>query len=107
MQFSPRDEQPLKEYPTIESTPEMVGIRCKVLAYTVFFALALLPFLVSLYVWFAYDWLIAIGTGLFLYLLSAVVSSKLRLQSLPFDQRERSFSSYEIAKWYVSKHYCY
>jgi len=107
MQFSQRDEVPLKEYPTIENTPIMIGARCKFLAYGIFFGLAILPLVVSLYVWFSYDWLIAIGTLLFLSLVSTIVGSKLRLASLPHDQRERSFSSLEIAKWYVAKNFCY
>jgi hypothetical protein len=107
MPFRQKDEQIAKEYPTIENTPEMVGLRCQFLAYSLFFGLVILPLLISLYIWFEYDWLLAIGGGLFLYLVSAIVGSKLRLESLPIDQRERNFSSLEIAKWYVSKHFCY
>lgn len=107
MQFSPRDEEPLKEYPTIETTPEMVGTRCKLLAFSIFFALTVLPIMIAGYVWYAYDWMVAIGALLLSYLVSSVVGSKLRLASLPYDQRERSFNSLEIAKWYVDKNYCY
>lgn len=107
MQFSPREEEPLKEYPTIENTPIMIGTRCKLLAYSVFFGLAILPIMIGLYVWLQYDWMVAIGALLFSYMVTTVVGSKLRLESLPHDQRERNFSSLEIAKWYVSKNFCY
>ena len=107
MQFSKRDEELIKEYPTIENTPIMIGVRCKFLAYSIFFGLAIVPIMISVYVWFEYDWMIAIGTLLFSYMVATVVGSKLRLESLPHDQRERSFSSLEIAKWYVSKNFCY
>ena len=107
MQFSKRDKDLIKEYPAIENTPTMVGTRCKVLAYAVFFGLAIVPLLVTLYVWFVYGWLFAIGALLFSYMVSTIVGSKLRLESLPADQRERNFSSLQIARWYVSRNFCY
>ncbi len=107
MRFSKRDEELIKEYPAIENTPIMIGARCKILAYSLFFALAILPIMIALWVWFEYDWVIAIGALLFSYVVSTIVGSKLRLESLPIDQRERSFNSLEIAKWYVAKNFCY
>jgi len=107
MLFSKRDNDLIKEYPAIENTPIMIGVRCKLLAYGLFFGLAVLPLLVTLYVWLRYDWVFAIGALLFSYMISTIVGSKLRLGSLPIDQRERNFSSLEIAKWYVSKNFCY
>ncbi len=107
MRFSKRDEELIKAYPTIENTPIMIGARCKILAYRLFFAFAILPIMIALWVWFEYDWVIAIGALLFSYVVSTIVGSKLRLESLPIDQRERSFNSLEIAKWYVAKHFCY
>jgi len=107
MQFSKRDDELIKEYPAIENTPIMIGVRCKLLAYSIFFGLAIVPIMIGVYVWFSYDWIVAIGAVLFSYLVSTVVGSKLRLESLPHDQRERNFSSLEIAKWYVSKNFCH
>ena len=107
MQFSKRDQDLIKEYPTIENTPIMIGARCKILAYSIFFGLAILPIMIALYAWFEYGWIIAIGVLLFSYMVSTIVGSKLRLGSLPPDQRERNFTSLEIAKWYVSKIFCY
>jgi len=104
MQFSKRDDDLIKEYPAIENTPIMIGTRCKLLAYSIFFGLAILPIMIALFVWLKYDWMIAI---LFSFMVSTIVGSKLRLGSLPYDQRERSFSYLEIAKWYVSKNFCY
>ena len=107
MQFSKRDDELIKEHPAIENTPIMIGTRCKLLTYSIFFGLAVFPIMIGLYVWIQYDWMIAIGALLFSYMVTTVVGSKLRLESLPHDQRERSFSSLEIAKWYVSKNFCY
>ncbi len=92
-----RDESP------IEPTPEPKGLKCKLYVYSIFLALTLLPFVISIYFWMEYNLIIAIGMGLFLYFVSAIIGSKLRQLSLPLDQHERSFSSFEIASWYVKK----
>ena len=93
-----RDKSP------IEPTPEIDGLKCKIYVYSIFLGLTVLPLLIALYLWIEYNILIAIGMGLFLYFVSAIVGSKLRQVSLPLDQRERSFNSLEIAIWYVKKH---
>jgi len=101
MRFTNQDQ------PIIETEPKIEGIRCKAMVYGLFFAVTVLPYLLFFYIWWEYDWLIAVGIGLFLYLLSAVVMSKLRLLSLPKDQLERSLGSLEIAKWYIGKNHCH
>lgn len=96
-----------KDENEVNMTPVIEGFKCKALVFGVFFGLTFLPLVVGLYVWYAYDWLIAIGAVLFLYLVSSIVGSKLRLSSLPPKLRERSLSSLEIAKWYVHQHMCF
>jgi len=96
-----------KEEDEINITPVINGFKCKVLVYGVFFGLTVLPFIVGLYIWYKYNWLIAIGVVLFLYLVSSIIGSKLRLSSLPSKLKERSLSSLEIAKWYVHQHFCF
>jgi len=101
MRFTKQDR------PIIETVPKIEGLKCKAMVYGLFSLVTILPYLIFFYIWWEYDWLIAIGIGLFLYLLSAVVMSKLRLLSLPKDQYERSLGSLEIAKWYIGKNHCY
>jgi len=93
-----RDESP------IEPTPQLKGVKCKLYVYSIFLGLTALPLAVSLYIWMEHNIVIAIGIGLFLYFVSAIAGSKLRQVSIPLDQRERSFSSFEIASWYVKRH---
>jgi len=100
MRFIPEEKLP------IENTPKMVTVKCRAIAYVIFFGLTLLPLLAALWIWYEYDWMIATGGGLFLYLVSAIVASKLRLASVPADQRERNLSSLDIAKWYTKYHLC-
>lgn len=92
------------EEPTpIEPTPEVTEFKCKVIVYLIYFGLNFLPLVLGAYIWYVYNYLIAIGITLFLYLITGIISSKLRLMSIPPDQLERSFSNLEISKWYVSK----
>jgi len=100
MRFIPEESVP------IENTPKMATPRCKAIAYGIFFALTLLPLIAAVWIWYEYDWMIATGGGLFFYLVSSIVGSKLRQISVPRDQRERNLSSLDIAKWYTDYHYC-
>ncbi|MCH9814598.1 MAG: hypothetical protein K0U47_11730 [Epsilonproteobacteria bacterium] len=100
MQFH-QDQEPGK------MTPVITGVKCHIYVYGIFFILILLPLVVGIYTGLTYNWMIAIGITLFLYIVSGIVSSKMRLSSLPAQQREQSFSTLEIAKWYVSIHLCF
>ena len=92
-----KDESP------IEPTPELVGLKCKIYVYSIFLALTVFPLIIAIYFWMEHNLVIAVGIGLFLYFVSAIISSKLRQISVPLDQQERSFNSFEIASWYVKK----
>ncbi len=96
-----------KDENDVNMTPVIEGGKCKFLVYSVFFCLVILPILIGLYVWYEYDILFAIGAVLFLYIVSSIIGSKLRISSLPPKLRERSLSSLEIARWYVHHHFCF
>lgn len=85
-------------------TPVIEGTKCKLAVYAIFAGLNIAPLIIGLYIWYAYDWMIGIGVILFLYIVSSIVSSKMRLSALPPTQLEHSFSAYEIAQWYVHRH---
>ncbi|HIP58794.1 MAG TPA: hypothetical protein EYH01_00020 [Campylobacterales bacterium] len=91
----------------VNITPVIEGFKCKALVFGVFFGLVILPVVVGLYVGYVYDWVMGIGVVLFLYIVSSIIGSKLRLSSLPSQLRERSLSSLEIARWYVHQHHCF
>jgi hypothetical protein len=48
-----------------------------------------------------YGWIVGVGFGIFGYLLVGLVSSKMRHLSVPQDQREISFNSLELARWFT------
>ncbi len=94
------------EMPVIESTPIIQGKKCKAILYALYLSLLLAPILVTLWIWLEYGLMFAVGGALLLYLLLAIILSKLRLLSIPRDQLERNFSTLEIAKWYTAKRLC-
>ena len=91
----------------IETSPIIEKTSCKILVYLISFSLNFAPLTIGLYVGYKYDYIIGIGIGLFLYLVAGIISSKLRVVSIPPDQYERSFSNHDIALWYVSKNICF
>ncbi len=101
MRFIPQDRLPIENVPKIKSK------KCRFFAFSLYFILVITPFLISFYIWYEYNWLIAAGGGLFLYLVSAIASSKLRIYGVPPDQRERNLSSMDIIKWYVHTNLCF
>lgn len=94
----------MEEYSTIENTPEPKNGKCKAIVLLITICLYALPFILGLYGWFNYEWFIAFGLFCFGYILNGIIHSKLRQISIPPDQLERSFSSYEVASWFVSKY---
>ena len=90
----------------IESTPKIEKRECKIKLFLFYFLITVLPFLLVLYIWYEYDWMIAFGSGIFLYFIHVIILSKIRLLSLPKDQMERSFSSLDVLKWYIHRYHC-
>lgn len=63
-------------------------------------------YLITLLVWWQSDWFIAIGVFLLGFIVSGIVRSKLRNDSIPPAQRETPYTDYAIATWYLSRHHC-
>ena len=89
-----------------ESPPQLYG-KCKILSFTIAFFLMLSPIFAFLYVWFEQNFWLGSGVGLLVFLISGIISSKLRVMSIPPDQLEISHSSLEIANWFVAKNICF
>lgn len=92
--------------PRIEVVPKIKGFWCKVVQYVLYGLLALSPWGVGLWIGYAYNIWAGIAFFLFLTLVSGVVSSKMRIASIPFEQREMNYSTMAIVKWYVAKNIC-
>ena len=53
------------------------------------------------------NYVIGIAFFLFLTLVSGVISSKMRVSSIPPAQREMDYSTMAIVKWYLSRSTCW
>ena len=93
--------------PIIEVVPKIKGFRCKVLMVTLYTLLTFAPLVIGAWIGYAYNLWIGIAFILFLTLVSGVVSSKMRVSSIPFAQREMNYSTMAIVKWYLAKNICF
>lgn len=92
--------------PRIEVVPTIKGWRCRCFVWILYVALTFTPLVVGAWIGYAYTVWVGIAFFLFLTLVSGVVSSKMRVNSIPFAQREMNYSSLAIVKWYVAKNHC-
>lgn len=89
---------------TLEPTPRPKRPTCKMLAWAIAGGISFGPLIILAWGALSYHWSVGVGFVLFGYLLAGVLSSKMRHLSVPFDQREISFSTYELARWFVVRY---
>ncbi|NLC28451.1 MAG: hypothetical protein GX780_06730 [Campylobacteraceae bacterium] len=89
---------------TLEPTPTPERFVCKALTFMIASALVLAPWIIAFWSGWVYHWSIGVGIGIFGYLIVGILSSKMRQLSIPKDQREISFTSYEISRWFVARY---
>lgn len=92
--------------PIIEVVPKIKGFWCKALMYVLYALLTFTPLCVGFWIGFAYNAWVGISFFLFLTLVGGVVSSKMRVHSIPYAQREMNYSTMAIVKWYIAKNSC-
>lgn len=97
-------QEDIEEVEIIENPPETKSFTCKALIYLVVSLLYGLPFILAFLGWVQYDIFIGFCFFCFGHLVNGVIHSKLRQISVPIDQRETSFSSLEISKWFVLRY---
>ena len=91
----------------IEVMPKIEGFWCNLALYSIYLAIILTPFLLGVFFWW-YLHSVWIGFFFFLFALlaSGIVTSKLRVSSIPFSQREMDYSTISVVRWYVGKNIC-
>lgn len=92
--------------PIIEVIPKIRGFWCRVAMFSLYGALTYTPIIVGSWLGYIYHIVIGIAFFLFLTLVSGVISSKMRVCSIPFEQREMSYSTMAIVKWYLARNIC-
>ena len=88
----------------IEPVPKPKSLTCKLTVYAITIALHVSPWLAGFWAWKKIDITVGAGIVLFGYIVVGVISSKMRQLSVPLDQREISFSTYELVCWFVSRY---
>jgi len=92
--------------PIIEVLPKLKGFWCRVMLYSLYGLLTFFPFIVGVWIGYTYDMWVGFALFLFLTLVSGVVLSKMRVSSIPPQQREMNYSSLAIIQWYLVKNIC-
>jgi len=91
----------------IEVMPKTEGFWCNFAVYAIYLAIIFAPFLVGLFFWwYLHSAWIGFLFFLFSVLASGVVTSKLRVNSIPFAQREMDYTTMAVVRWYVGKNIC-
>ena len=93
--------------PIIEVVPKVKGFWCRVLMVSLYSLLTFGPLFAGGWIGYAYNLWVGIAFVLFFTLVSGVVSSKMRVSSIPFAQREMNYSTMAIVKWYLAKNICF
>ena len=92
--------------PVIEVVPKVQGFWCKSLMVFLYALLTFAPLCIGGWIGYAYNLWVGIAFFLFLTLVGGVVSSKMRVNSIPYAQREMNYSTMAIVKWYIAKNSC-
>ncbi len=92
------------DFDTIENAPEPKSLRCKILVWALSSLIYTFPFILGLLGFVYFDWFVGFCSFCFGVIIIGIFQSKLRQISLPFDQRENSFSVYELSSWFILRY---
>ena len=90
----------------IEPTPKLHSKKCRLISLIVRVFLQFSIYIVSLIVWYMYDYFIAIATLILSFIIMGIVRSKIRNSVIPIKQREYQYNDQGIADWYTAKEIC-
>ncbi|MDD3475389.1 MAG: hypothetical protein PHI38_00825 [Sulfurimonas sp.] len=90
----------------IEPTPRLYLKKCRVIALILKLFLQYATVLLSVVVWYFYDFFIALLALVLTFIIMGIIRSKLRNSSIPFTQREHHYDDAAIATWYTAKTLC-
>lgn len=85
----------------IKPTPTLHTRKCKIIAFLIKTFLQFASPVVSLTVWYMYDYFIALLALVLSFIVVGIIGSYLRNSSLPTNNREYQYSDGEIASWYA------
>jgi len=91
----------------IEPTPKLTSKKCKIISLLIRMFLQLFSYILSLILWFTYDYFVSIAAFLLSFIVVGIIRSKLRNSVIPLSQREYQYTDQGIADWYTAKAICY
>jgi hypothetical protein len=90
----------------IEPTPKLTTKSCRLGAFLLSLFLSHFSLVVSLFVWWIYDYFIAGTFFLLSFLVIGIIRAKLRNDVIPLKQRELHYTDHGIVTWYFAKRVC-
>ena len=90
----------------IEPTPKLKTKKCQLIARMIHLFLQYSIYLLSIIVWYLYDYFIAGATLLLSFIIVGIIRAKLRSSAIPPTQREYHYTDKAIAEWYSAKILC-
>jgi len=90
----------------IEPTPKISTKKCKIVSFLIWIFLKYSPYIITLMVWYIYDYFIAFFTLILSYIIVGIIRAKLRNSVIPAKQREYNYNDKGIADWYTAKELC-
>ncbi|MCK4875422.1 MAG: hypothetical protein KAR81_00460 [Sulfurimonas sp.] len=91
----------------IEPTPILKSKKCKIISFVLRILLQFSPYLITLIIWYMYDYFIAFFVLILSFIVVGIVRSKLRNSVIPVKQREYQYNDQGIADWYTARAICY
>jgi hypothetical protein len=90
----------------IEILPETNNTKCKIIYYAIYILISYSWLIFAVIFWYKYNISFALLSIPVVYIITGIVISKMKLESIPFNEHESSHSNLEIAKWYTLKVIC-
>ena len=87
-------------------TPTPPNKGCKLLNFILTTILSYGIYIITLLVWFIYNWYYALSAFLLAYILMGILRSKLLHSSIPKVQQEFTYTDKDIAAWYLHMYIC-
>ena len=90
----------------IEPTPILKSKKCKIVSFILRIFLQFSPYLITLIIWYMYDYFIAFFVLILSFIVLGIIRSKLRNSVIPVKQREYHYNDKGIADWYTARELC-
>lgn len=93
--------------PEIEPTPTFKSKKCQWMVRLLAFKLTYIPIFLTVLVAYIVDYFYAVATLLISYLITGIVRSYMRNNSIPRQQLEYTYTDQAIAAWFLYRTYCF